>query len=391
MPELTQIYQKQLDDSQSCPVCQAAMYWIEGEFYQQAINFHQCSHCQHSIYYGENPLQCHCQQCLKTRKQQIQAARFDERKRDWQKKHQRLDNVEFLLDELSLLEKLFLLSLLDAVVDEQRPHEQYIDFSNYYPLQIAPSYQLFKYLKERMIKSYYLLSADTQSEKYFLNLRLQGYREPSILSITHQLRMWFFHDFTQGVPYRNSDEVLDVLRDLLSHDIVNFCQQRCQKIHIQFYANQQFIEYCKTLLTQLAVHQIYFLADKAITYLQQNNLLHSQNKSFINTNHIRKTMSGYRQRGQQQYWETPNLERPADLAFSQMSYLFLYKLLKFEDKALLQPLWKAWQHILPKLRFFTERHCIHCGSKDLLIEHSTLNHVSFSCRRCKQQDHYFIE
>lgn len=391
MPELTQIYQKQLDASQLCPVCKAAMYWVEGEFYQQALNFHQCSHCEHCIFYGEQAQQCHCDACLKSRKKQIQQTRFSERKEEWQKKREQQDNVEFLLDSLSLIDKLFLLSLLDGIVDEQHPHDEFINFEHYYPLQIAPSYQLFKFLKQHFIKYYYLLSQQQGSEKYFTNLRLHGYREPSLLSITQQLRAWFYQDFTQGVPYKDSEEVKETLLILLSHEILNFCQHRCQKWQIQFYGNQQFIDYCKQLLNDLAVTQIFFLADKALNYLHDKQLLEASNQNFVNTNRLRKTLMQYRERGEQEHWETSNLARPHDIPYSQMSYIFIDRLLKFEDKAFKQPIWKCWQDILPRLRFFTERHCIHCGSKELVIEYSTQEYVSFSCLRCKQQDHYFIK
>lgn len=391
MPELSQTYQKQLDASQHCPLCQAAMYFVEGEFYQKPVSFHQCSHCEHCIFYGDSPLHCHCSACIASRQKEIRQTRLTERKLEWQKKQKQQDNVEFLLDDLSLLDKLFLFSLLDSRIDEQRPHDEYINFEDYYPLQVASSYQLFKQLKQHFIQKYYLLSQQEGSERYFTNIKLAGYREPSLLSITQQLRAWFYQDFTRGIPYRDSEEVKDTLLILLAHEILNYTQYRCQKWQIQFYGNQQFIDYCKSLLNELAVSQIFYLVDRALNYLHDKQLLDVSNKNFVNTNRLRKTLLQYRERGQQQGWETTNLQRPDDLPYSQMSYIFIHRFLKFEDKAFKQPIWKCWQDILPKLRFFTERHCIHCGSKDLVIEYSTQDYVSFSCLRCKQQDHYFIK
>lgn len=391
MLELNPIYQKQLDASQHCPHCKASMHWIEGEYYYKAIQFHHCSHCQHSIYYGEQPMQCHCATCLKKRKKSIQNARQDERKSEWRKKRVQQDRVEFLLDDLSLLDKLFLLSLLDGTVDEHIQHNEWLDFNHFYPLQIAPSYQLYKQLKQKLISHDYLITEQEGNEKYYTNLRLQGYREPSLLSLTQQLRAWFYFDFTQGVPYKNSNEVQSTLITLLAHEIVNYCQHYCQKWQIQFYANQKFVDYCKALLQDLAVNQIFFLCQRALNYLHEKKLLEAQNQNFINTNRLRKTVEQYRERGLQEYWETGNLERPKELIYSQMSYIFLERLLKFGERAFKQPLWKSWQDIEPRLRFFTDRHCIHCGSRDLQIEYSAHDAVSFHCRRCKQQDHYFIK
>ncbi|MBW6332494.1 hypothetical protein KZ866_33690, partial [Pseudomonas aeruginosa] len=42
-----QILQKQLDESSHCPLCQASMYWVDAEQFEQDVQFHECSHCQH--------------------------------------------------------------------------------------------------------------------------------------------------------------------------------------------------------------------------------------------------------------------------------------------------------------------------------------------------------
>lgn len=392
MPELTQLYQKQLDDSQLCPICQAAMHFIEGEYHHKAVQYHHCSHCQHCIFYGDQPLQCHCPACLVKRQRQIQQTRWDERKDEWQKKHKRQDNVEFLLDDLSLMNKLFLLSLLDVMVDENRPHHEFLDFSRYQPTKIAPSFQLYKFLKQHFIHAYYLISKqENDTEQFYTNLKLAGYRDPSLLSLTHQLRAWFYQNFTQGVPFKDSQEVKDTLLDLLAHEILNFCQYRCQKWQVQFYGNQVFIDYCKLLLNDLAATQIFFLIDRALNYLNSQQLLDRSNQNFVNTNRLRKTLMQYRERAQQQSWETGNTPRPPELPYSQMTHIFLDRFLKFSDHAFCQPLWKSWQDVVPKLQFFTQRHCIHCGSKDLMIEYSDDRAVSFTCLSCKQQDHYFIK
>jgi hypothetical protein len=390
MPELNQIYQKQLDQSQLCPVCQAAMYWIEAEYHHQALNFHQCSHCQHRLYYGEQTPTCHCTHCLQQRQQAIQATRFQERKQLRLKQKQQNDSLEIPLQQLRLVEKLFLLSLLDGVVDERCTHAEFIDFSKYYPLNIAPSYQLFKQLKNSFISQDYLLSYQQSEQQFFPNLRLHGYREPSLLSLTQQLRDWFYRDFTKAVPYKDPEEVKDTIVILLSHELINYCQYCCQKWQILFYANQQFVDYCKTLLQDLAPTQIFFLIQRGLSYLHQSQLLEASNHNYVNTNRLRKTLQGYRERGQQQAWETGNLPRPVDLSYAQMNFIFFERFLKLDQKIFMQPLWKCWQQILPRLRFFGERHCIHCGSKDLAIDYSTNDYVSLTCLRCKQQDHYFV-
>ena len=60
---MLQILQKQLDESTLCPLCQASMYWIEAEQYEQELNFHECSHCEHRIFQNSQQQNCHCVSC----------------------------------------------------------------------------------------------------------------------------------------------------------------------------------------------------------------------------------------------------------------------------------------------------------------------------------------
>lgn len=391
MPELNQIYQKQLDQSQLCPLCQAAMYWIEAEHFYKALNFHQCSHCSHQLFYNQSDLSCHCAHCLAQRQKNITATRQQERRNEWKKKRQQDDELQIALERLSLIEKLFLLSLLDQQVDDRCMHSEFIDFSRYYPLQIAPSYQLFKQLKKTFISKYYFIEHNDSEQCFYPNLRLQGYREPSVLSLTQQLRDWFYRDLSQSTPYKDPLEVKDTLVLLLSHELVNYAQYYCQKWKVLFFANQQFIDCCKTLLADLALSQIMYLIQRGLDYLQQQQLLDPSNENYVNTHRLRKTLLAYRQRGQEQAWETSAMQRPVDLPYSQMNYIFLQRFLKLDDALFQQPLWKCWQQIVPRLRFFSQRHCVHCGSKNLYIEYNTKDSVSMTCQRCKHQDHYFIE
>lgn len=391
MLELTQIYQKNLDESQFCPMCRASMYWIEAEFYHKPLNFHQCSSCQHSVFYGENAQSCQCQKCTQLRKKSLQETKSLEKRTNWQKKNKYKDDAETLLDDLSLSDKLFLLALLDSKVDDSQKHEENINFNEIYPLQIAPNTQYFRQLKQRFIEQHYLIPLGQSDAIYVPLIRLHGYRDPSLLSITHQLRNWFYHDLEQGVPYKNTDEVHDTLLDILFQELLSFCQYRCQQIGVQFYANAHLANVCKLLLKQYAVTQIYYWIDRALIYLSKQNALDSTNQNFVNTNLLRKTLMQYQHKSQEQFWEVPNFARPVDLPYSRMTYIFIDRFLKLDKDIFVKPFWKCWQEVLPRLRFFTECHCIHCGNQNLQIEYSTDTYVSFTCDQCKQQDHYFVK
>ena len=319
MPELSQIYHKQLDDSQFCPLCKGAMHWIEAELYHQPINFHQCSHCDHCIFYGEKKRSCQCKQCLIKRKKTLKQSVAIEKQQQWRQSHKNKDDTEFLLDDLKLIEKLFLLSLLDGSVDDQRPHAEYLDFNHYYQLQIASSYPLFKQLKTHFIQSGYLvpLSHQEDNQTFYTHLRLHGYRDPSLLSLTHQLRQWFYQDLTQGVPYKDAEEVRETLIHILFHELINFCQYCCQKWQIQFFPNRSFEQTCKELLEQYALTQVFYWVDRALNYLYQKQLLQRDNDKFINANLLKKTLLQYKLKGIEQAWETPNLPRPEQIPYSQ--------------------------------------------------------------------------
>ncbi|KCX22371.1 hypothetical protein J467_4383, partial [Acinetobacter baumannii 916567] len=70
-----QILQKQLDESSHCPLCQASMYWVDAEQFEQDVQFHECSHCQHRVF-KDTKMTCHCETCTKQRKKLLQQTRL---------------------------------------------------------------------------------------------------------------------------------------------------------------------------------------------------------------------------------------------------------------------------------------------------------------------------
>ena len=116
---LLQILQKQLDESTSCPLCQASMFWIEAEQYEQAIHFHECSHCQHRVFQDERH-NCHCDRCLANRKRMLTETWLQEQRKI---KSKDKEQIEYRLDQISFINKLFLLSILDNQVQEYTVHQ----------------------------------------------------------------------------------------------------------------------------------------------------------------------------------------------------------------------------------------------------------------------------
>ncbi len=90
-----QILQKQLDESSHCPLCQASMYWVDAEQFEQDVQFHECSHCQHRVF-KDTKMTCHCETCTKQRKKLLQQTRLQE-----QRQFKSKDQPQRSLEQLS--------------------------------------------------------------------------------------------------------------------------------------------------------------------------------------------------------------------------------------------------------------------------------------------------
>ncbi len=54
------------------------------------------------------------------------------------------------------------------------------------------------------------LNAQDQTDEpqcFYLNIRLDGYSDPSLFSVAQQLRHWFYENPSLGIPFRSADEV----------------------------------------------------------------------------------------------------------------------------------------------------------------------------------------
>lgn len=380
------VLQKQLDESTPCPLCKASMYWIEAEQYDQDITYHECSHCQHQLYTDQKH-NCYCDQCLAQRKRMLKEVRLQENR----KFHKKQDRHEYELNQLSFINKLFLLSILDEQVQEHSQHQEYIDWHAIKYYSISPNYLYQHGLVKNLLKDQILIPRDIQQEnqQYYINVRLDGYSEPSLFSITQQLRFWFYENLSKGVPFKSADEVKDALYCLLYQEVIQFAQFYCRSWGIQIAGNQSFQAFCYRLLDVLAVGQIYYLVQSALEYLYQQKALKPRNENFINTNLLKKTLQQYRERSVNEKWETSILPRPPQLPLSKMSSILFFRFLGYNENIFFQPVWRSWQKIEPRLKFYSQKRCMHCGSQELTVEYDASDYVSLLCRNCKHQDHYF--
>ena len=381
-----QILQKQLDESSHCPLCQASMYWVEAEQYAQEFQFHECSHCQHRVFKSDSKLNCHCAQCTASRKKQTQQTILQE-----QRKHKVKDEVVYGLNQLSFLHKLFLLSVLDGYAREDVQHDELIHWQNIKYHDFTPNYLFQHQLVQELLKSGILKSQDShiETEHFYLNIRLDGYADPSLFSIAQQLRQWFYENLSLGIPFKSTDEVKDVLYLVLYQEIVQFMQFSCRTWGIQIAGNRPFQAFCYRLMEGLAVGQIFYLIQTALEYLHKQKALQPRNDKFINTNLLKKTLEQYRERALTERWETTTLPRPYTIPFSKMSEILLFKFLGYDESVFIQPVWKSWRKIEPRLNFYSVKRCMYCGSNDLIVDYDAQDYVSLICRKCKHQDHYF--
>ncbi|RFS29823.1 hypothetical protein DYI81_11455 [Acinetobacter sp. SWAC5] len=379
------VLQKQLDASTTCPLCHAAMFWTEAEQYDQEINYFECSHCQHQIF-PEQQRTCHCEKCLAQRKKLMAESRLQE-----QRKLRQKDQHEYELSQLSFMQRLFLLALLDDLVQEHTTHHEFIDWDQikYYP--ITPNYLFQNSIIKYLVKEQVLICKDftAQAQQYYLNIRLDGYSEPSLFSITHQLRLWFYENLSMGVPFKNAEEVKDALYTVLYQEIIQFMQFYCRSWGIQIAGNKTFRAFCYQLMDGLAIGQIYYLIQTALEYLYQKNALQARNENFINTNLLKKTLQQYRERSLTEKWETSTLPRPPQMPLSKMSQILFYRFLGYDERIFFQPVWRSWKKIEARLSFHSNKRCIHCGSEELSVDYDASDYVTLFCRNCKHQDHYF--
>ena len=383
------ILRKSLDDSAFCPLCQAAMYWVDAEQFDQDLNFHECSHCQHRVF-QEPKLSCHCDSCLSERKKAMRATRLQENRKS---QGRRKDVAELELHQLKFVEKLFLLAVLDQHVQEHTNHDEYIHWDQIKFQSISPNFLFQNAIVKYLVKQHILVDPDanTDSERYYLHVRLDGYSEPSLFSITQQLRNWFYQNLSLGIPFKNSEEVKDAIYLLLYQEIIQFTQMYCRSWGIQFAGNHSFQTFCYRLMDSLAVGQIYYLIQTALEYLYKQQILQPRNDNFINTNMLKKTLQQYRERAIRECWETTTLPRPPNLPLSRMSEILFFGFLGYDESIFVQPMWRSWKKIEPRLKFYAEKRCMHCGSNELSVDYDAEDYVTLTCRKCKHQDHYFTQ
>lgn len=380
-----QILQKQLDSSTLCPLCKAAMYWVDATQFEHELNFHQCSYCEHRVF-TDKAQNCHCDRCCNQRKKLLKETRLQEVRKYKQK------NVEpIALEKLSFMQKLFILSILDDVVSESTQHNEFIQWQTIQYAPLSPTLNFQKYLFKQLEKEYVLVAQDIEQENspYYLHTRLDGYAEPSLFSVAHQLRAWFYEDLTQGIPFKEASEVKACLYQLLYQEIVQFAQHTCKAWNIQISGHSSLQQLCFKLLDSLAVEQIFSLVHNALRYLHKNNALDPKNESFVNTHRLKKVLIQYRERAIAEKWETPNLPRPQSMRFHKMGEILYFKFLKYDERIFSQPIWHLWKKIEPRLNFYSDKRCMQCGSNDLEVEYDAKDYVSLICRTCKHRDHYF--
>lgn len=385
-----QVLSKVLDESSFCPLCNAAVYFVEGEFNDHDLQFSECSYCSHRVF-PENNHTCHCDTCTTKRKKIIKETSAEEKLAfKHKKKHAEDDVVD--LHQLSFLQKLFLLSVLDEMVQEGRQYDEYINWGELRTRPITPSYMFQGQLLKNLVKENILVPTEftDDCQKFYINIRLDGYADPSIYSITNRLRQLFFENLTQGVPFRTADEVKDALYFVLYQEVVQFAQYYCRSWGVQISGSKTFQKFCVEQLDNLAVGQLIFLTQNALEYLRKQNVLQARNDNFINTNLLRKTLEQYRKKMVEERWETTTLPRPEQYPKSKMSEILLHKFLGYDDSIFVQPVTHSWGKIHPRITFYAVKRCMNCGSNDLKIEYDQGNQVTMACYDCKHTDHYFI-
>ncbi|MDO4223324.1 MAG: hypothetical protein Q4D05_04760 [Acinetobacter sp.] len=394
-----EILSQYLDHDSFCPLCKQVMYAVEASIMGRVSDYYQCSKCSHKIYPQQDHV-CDCEPCVQQRKAILKADIASEHKKDKPKKSaMNIEKVKELAD-ISFVDKLFLLALLENHVNDEQRYQEYFAWHHLKYQLIAPNYIFQRYLFKRFVDLKYVIArpndeiqgSNNKIEEYYLNLAIDGYNEPSLFSVVQLLRQAFYQNLQMHVPFFSADEVKKTLYVMIYQEIVQYMQNICQAWHVQIAGNKKFEQLCYEMMEHLALSQLYALIYKALVYLhKQGDILQTRNDGFVNTNYLTKILQSYYKKITIEKWETANRLRPEQMPMSSMSYILFHQFLQFKDDFYLKPVWKLWSEIEPRLKFYATRHCIHCGSQDVSITYDDSTQVSLLCNRCQHQDFYFIQ
>lgn len=386
-----EILSRRLDRQMICPLCQNPMYDIEGEIVGRVYQFYQCKSCQHQIFPQQDRI-CYCEQCEQERKKLMrETSRQEKKKYEKPDKSQKYHEKALLpmINDLTFIQKLFLLSVLDYYVNEERTHGEYMawDKIKYYP--ITPNYQYQAYLFKLLIQQGFVVEHN-HSGFYYLNISLDGLYDSSLYHIHQGLKSGFCTQLHEYIPFKHENEVKFALYQMMYQEVVQFMQFICGQWKIQIAGNSLLERFCQQLMGHLALSQIFYLVKHALEYLNSKKLLKKKNDDFVNTNLLRKTLMEYEQKIIHEKWETASILRPESMPMSHMSQLFYYQFLNLRENFYYQPLWKIWQNVQPRLTFFAQRRCLYCGSHDVWVEYDQFQQISLKCQMCHRQYHYQI-
>lgn len=377
--------------NENCSLCQHHLYEMEANIYGRVYHYFQCSNteCQHQIFPQQDRI-CYCTDCRILHKKALKQSSKDEIKKQNKKiKHEDLITE---INQLSFIHKLFLLSVLENHVNEDLKHSEYILWSHLKKFLITPNYFYQKQLIQQFLQLKYLIeSSQNEEECYYINLSLIHDDEPNLYYVTMKLRHLFYEGLTKGVPFSAAEEVKQSIYDIMYQQIVQYCQFICRDWHIMIAGNKYLEKICYQMLKRLALSQIYYLIYRALNYLYQKQLLQRHNDKFINTNLLRKTLQSYYDTAVIEKWEFYSIHIPEQMPISTMSYILFYKFLNLSENIYYQPIWKIWQNIEPRLRFYERQHyCITCGSNHVIAEYDNEQLITLYCQDCQQRNYYFI-
>lgn len=384
-----EVLQQQLNPDVECPLCHKAMYDMESMIYGRVYYYFQCSsaQCKHQIFPQKDRI-CYCNVCRQQHKQELANCIKEEKNKNQPIKETRLTD----LYQLSLLQQLFLLSVLEHHLTDDLTHSEYIPWSKLKYRMITPNYYYQHQMIKQFLKQGYLVeTVHKEPETYYVNLSLDGYNEPSLSHLYSVLKRLFYDNLVHEVPFYHADEVKNTLYTVLYQHIVQYCTMVCHHWGIRIAGNHHLEQVCFMMMERLALSQIFYLVSRALYYLYEQNLLKPLNKNFVNTNILKQTLLSYYEISHTEKWESYSLPYPERMPLSTLSQIFLIRFLKLPQDYYYKPIWKIWQELEPRLNFYAKRRCIHCGSQDVIVEHEEENKsVTLYCQNCEQQDYYFI-
>ncbi len=387
-----------------CPYCEIAMFTkrqskSSSSLSTPPIECYECNHKIYSEYLKYRHKICECNSCVKLR---IQQKLTEERK----KRNEILEKFNIYnikaknYTELSLIDKIFLLTLLRRQTDENFKYiSSLYDFLAIEPL--SPTHIMDINLLTRLYKSNIIIidhnseiDAFIESEelnsfyidkvRWIVNISLNGVNRSEL----NEIYQYIYNELKSGIQAEQEEEVLQIIFKIPCEEVLQYIHMRADELKVDFTAEKKTREVVNQLLQKFSVSEIYYFAKKSIenAHLYYSKGLTNGKKHAANT--IPNKILSLGERALNENWNTYKYNRDSRVPRSYISKVFYDFFLQDEDAGFYKAPGKYWkQELLSK--YFSKSnlvgvdslYCNQCKSNVVTTE-MTGSNLEVTCKSC---------